>query len=571
MPIDPDAYMSGAIPTLSRGGSWMPGNHPGGATYPKYDPSFNPANQTVPHEGGGSLVNNPRYFPGSPFSGPTHSGFRAPSACGPMSHAGWAHDSSLNGVANGPVMGPVTPQAGSVVQPGAVTMRRVANHNVPPVSRIRLAPSVTPTGRASFRDPSTIFEGDSWEEQAGAPKPRTPESVYPPPSGWVDPRGTTAPMSARPEGLWTVAPHEQPIRAHKIGIIGHEDARVYRQRAESLPSPPAVQIEAKTSKNVQGRKNSKSGMSRASFTSTSDEGSKRSASHHDSAYDSTLTEGRYSSIRSSSTPRSTPIRPTKVSSTKSSSSAPRPNSKSGPPSSPSHKSSKHMAQTLSTPHLSELAKTSPSPGKYTPGSRSGFTTSYASDAASEARRSAHTAMANPFTSVRQGLYPPSRPPGSVRTMVDASPGYIPPFSEQGYDRYAAHPAAPVPDRLDRDYSAGQFSSAPLRANDGVVTSTEPGVNGVARVDQIDVKAKGETTKTYLPLGYATPPRDMVLNRTGPAMARHGVAWGRHEDGLILPDVPEGPRWLVAKPPRDGEMRGGGWWESGGEGGANAEG
>ena len=26
MPIDPDAYMSGAIPTLSRGGAWLPGD-----------------------------------------------------------------------------------------------------------------------------------------------------------------------------------------------------------------------------------------------------------------------------------------------------------------------------------------------------------------------------------------------------------------------------------------------------------------------------------------------------------------------------------------------------------------
>lgn len=169
-------------------------------------------------------------------------------------------------------------------------------------------------------------------------------------------------------------------------------------------------------------------------------------------------------------------------------------------------------------------------------------------------------MSNPFLSEPQKEYE------SFRTSVDAPPGYIPPFSEQGYDRYAAHPEARVSDRSDRYDSSGRFSSTPLRADNRVFTDPKTRVNAAAKVDtQIDVTANGETTKTYLPLGYAAPPRDMGWNRTGPAMARHGVAWGRHEEGMVLPDAPEGPRWLVAKPPGEGEMRGGGWWESGGEG------
>jgi len=73
---------------------------------------------------------------------------------------------------------------------------------------------------------------------------------------------------------------------------------------------------------------------------------------------------------------------------------------------------------------------------------------------------------------------------------------------------------------------------------------------------------------YIPEGYPRPVREIGWNREGPAMARPGIAWGRQKDvpeGFSLPETPAGPRWVVARPPAKGGLRGDEWWESGGEG------
>ncbi|KAK1927367.1 hypothetical protein DB88DRAFT_477765 [Papiliotrema laurentii] len=137
------------------------------------------------------------------------------------------------------------------------------------------------------------------------------------------------------------------------------------------------------------------------------------------------------------------------------------------------------------------------------------------------------------------IYQPSTPPsGTIRTKRDAPPGYISPISDDMYDRYSTHPAAPQPDRSDRHGSQ--------RMNHSSSGSTGDGFH-------------------YLPPGYARPTKDLEWNRDGPAMKTYGIAWKRHRDDIVLPHGPAGPRWVQAKPPRAAVVMGGGWWESGGAG------
>lgn len=48
------------------------------------------------------------------------------------------------------------------------------------------------------------------------------------------------------------------------------------------------------------------------------------------------------------------------------------------------------------------------------------------------------------------------------------------------------------------------------------------------------------------------------------MRTYGIAWKREGDPEKLPEGPEGPRWVQARPPRVDHVLGGSWWESGGE-------
>ena len=148
--------------------------------------------------------------------------------------------------------------------------------------------------------------------------------------------------------------------------------------------------------------------------------------------------------------------------------------------------------------------------------------------------------------------PSSRTLASIRTKSDAPPGYISPLEDEPYDRYSTHPAAPAPDRVDR--AVGQ------------AVDTIPAVMSVSpvhpRTDTQFVENSG--AQSYLPVGYARPTKDFPWNRDGPAMKTYGVAWQRDAGGA-LPDAPEGPRWVQARPPRAQVVQGGGWWESGGQG------
>jgi len=119
-------------------------------------------------------------------------------------------------------------------------------------------------------------------------------------------------------------------------------------------------------------------------------------------------------------------------------------------------------------------------------------------------------------------------------------GYIPPLSDEGYDRYSAHPAEaedpPRPPRPSPSHAQPPLSS--------VQTSSH--------------------SAQYIPVGFASPTKELAWNRDGPAMKTHGVAWNRNIDDLVLPARPQGPRLIQARPPREEMVTGGGWWESGGQ-------
>jgi len=106
-------------------------------------------------------------------------------------------------------------------------------------------------------------------------------------------------------------------------------------------------------------------------------------------------------------------------------------------------------------------------------------------------------------------------------LTGPPPGYVSPLEDQGFDRYAAHPAAPASHQEEgRATTIGS-------SNDG----SSPKAND------------------YIPLGYARPPREVQWNREGPAMRTHGIAWLREGEAEALPDRPVGPRMVQARPPR----------------------
>lgn len=114
-------------------------------------------------------------------------------------------------------------------------------------------------------------------------------------------------------------------------------------------------------------------------------------------------------------------------------------------------------------------------------------------------------------------------------------GYIPPLSQIPYDRYAPHPASPT---------TNISSQTPIPF-------------------QTQAQSQQRIHQEYLPPGYADPTREIEWNRDGPAMKTYGVAWKRDVPGgpgLAL--GPSGPRWVQARPPP--ERLGGGWGFSGGE-------
>lgn len=132
-------------------------------------------------------------------------------------------------------------------------------------------------------------------------------------------------------------------------------------------------------------------------------------------------------------------------------------------------------------------------------------------------------------------------PSAPMTAPAVGGGYVGPTSDEGYDRYTAHPAAPVPPRVD--VSAEKLAEA----------AKPPTGAGLKHV----------TRDTYRPPGLPKPLKEIGWNRDGPAMRTHGIAWLREGTAEALPGRPAGPRWIQARPPASALSSGVSWWESAG--------
>ena len=571
MPIDPDAYMSGAIPGLSRGGSWVPPAHPG---HPANGTAINPhplsktgtSSAAPPSQlESGGMANpwiNSRYFPSGPFSfipgahhaPSTHHGLHPASVLGPLQHPGWAWSQAQPSVAGNPVGSATFPmsESGTILRPRQATPSTVSPALIP---HTPVPMSVASGGR--YRDGSFVWEGGSWERHGGAPKPTTrePEYVRPVPEPYVQ--------------------HGRPIGDTPATIV-------HRRRAESLPPVPEPNATGSLTERERRDRRARHETDRERTASGSElelEGRKRAI-------------GRPSIIKRRSSEQDLPQIARHVQRE-----VALDHSNRSPPSRLNSKVLSRMARidttvvppplgplktfptsTISTaspytklmnrPHISRRHTHNPGSPSSSPSTRGPplSTTDSASHFAHQRARLLSAPNPPSTRSTAQGSIidwtstdgelspngahsPKSRfglsdlsatlPSHTMRprTKADAPPGYVSPTSHDTYDRYAAHPAAPPPDRVDR------------YLNNPTSLTQETGIQ----------------PSQYVPIGYATPTREIGWNRDGPAMKTHGVAWNRHTAGMVLPEIPEGPRWIQARPPRDDMVSGGAWWESGGQG------
>ncbi|OCF32399.1 hypothetical protein I316_05824 [Kwoniella heveanensis BCC8398] len=152
-------------------------------------------------------------------------------------------------------------------------------------------------------------------------------------------------------------------------------------------------------------------------------------------------------------------------------------------------------------------------------------------------------------------YSPSDTP---RRYTATSQGYIPPLSDDEYDRYQAHPAPPP------GPGSGTFESR-SSPHSPTTSSLAPSTGPDHNTPPLGADVMPAPPKEYIPPAFPKPTRDVAWNRTGPAMKTHGIAWLREGEVGELPQAPKGPRYIVARPPRAETISGGNWWSSGGEG------
>ena len=524
MPIDPDAYMSGAIPTLSRGGSWQVHDYiPSGGSIPS-DP---PASPSIIAEG---LAN--------PFSSRW-------AGSGPPSHSR-ARFPLMNTAHNLPLSPLPFPFTTPLVSKGWGERTILPQPPKSAKEPMRGATAYAGT-QGRFRHGSEGWQGGSWEKGSGAPQIILPEPIYPEPAKVYLGHRNPPTLSSPPRQAALIGP---PVKPH-------------RARAESLPAPAAES--SPSTETPKGRKRGKPRRPKMTRRHTSD----------------------------------------------------------GPPSPPTTATKGRRPRHYSLPVQSRESVRS---------SILDFTSSAPMTAIASSRFD--------LSSLRGAL-----PPSSLATDGGThTVGYISPLSDEGYDRYAAHPASPTPGRIDRprmtlealntprvrsesaqeegkatrsrpnrpvsmsqprhapgprsptsplaaspfgnDYFAlppaeqrgrshrNRAASHPAISDHSGYSATESALSARPPKPRTLPQASQQSSSTgtsplpaqrqttYLPVGYPDPTRDLKWNREGPAMRTHGIAWMR--DVVDLPDGPAGPRWVQARPPRVDVTQGGSWWESGGD-------
>lgn len=214
MPIDPDAYMAGAIPTLSRGGSWLQGGrqlrdstlppshlHEGSRCGSSPGSNYNP--QTPPAPGRSQFGENPFILPRSPFQRSLsisdcalpsiYSGGRPP----PMPVLTHLQTdifgaSSIHGLNRKQVFGPlqhhVWLKSSSEADQNSETSRSFDAQFLVSGARSVASSVSVPQNVRSIRSGQHSHhhfdkhlppeQGRSWENHGGSPKPLAPEPDY---------------------------------------------------------------------------------------------------------------------------------------------------------------------------------------------------------------------------------------------------------------------------------------------------------------------------------------------------------------------------------------------------------
>ena len=154
-----------------------------------------------------------------------------------------------------------------------------------------------------------------------------------------------------------------------------------------------------------------------------------------------------------------------------------------------------------------------------------------------------------------------------RLGTDKPVGYVHPLSHtmgEAYERYATHPAAPVPPRTDTGRYKVVVPLAPLAAESTAAQGVRLQELPEAETRDPHPHPPPAPKRLYVNPGFPKATRDPGWNRFRSGDEDLWVAWLREgpEDG-VLPDRPKGPRWETARPPGVRVRASTGWWESGG--------
>ncbi|WRT70110.1 uncharacterized protein IL334_007104 [Kwoniella shivajii] len=534
MPVDAEAYMSGEIPALSRGGSWLPGkitlgssqapSLQRGTSYGSSPRSSLPHTPPTPTHimGGDFAASNSIPFPKPPWYGSSH---RAESVVSTHSrtpsHSHLAGAASTHGLKREKVLGPVLHNGwlqGSMEPPesldGSLYQESV---NLTPHAMLKV------TNDSNRQAPISPKQTSTHSEQA-----------------------------RMCEGSIAIS---SPYR--KLSQAGVDQASPNRRVAELRPTPQNDRSEMCSSQRSFERPNLSRRHSHNPILAP-----KPKRINEDDLFRSAQLNNRLARlslqgrqchtpdphtpprIPQSSNPESKPNMMRRSSSPSSpcpkSSTASKPPSSSGSQKSASHG---HRSRHISTPHsvalvpapiASNLQQSVPSSLLSPLGGHSCYSSSLRGGV------SAHKMPPSPAIATR------SRTSSIAEGVTDTPFGYVSPLDDDEYDPYAAHPAA-SPSGSPHRHPPSSLHNFSERDISETRSNKSPSVR-----------------KEYIPPGYARPTRDLEWNRVGPAMKTHGIAWLREGDPRQLPSAPRGPRYEVARPPRVDHVHGS-WWESGADG------
>lgn len=552
MGINPDAYMSGAIPGLSRGGSWQNVQDPypsplyakqqgGRSIYPRpsniVPPGSSASHGQLP-QGNGNRSNShfahhhhhPQHhpwamncLPTSPLSnvfapsyqqsyfggigngsqgsstGYSPSG-KAPSV-GQIRHPGWTN-------LNGQYIGAFSSTPSS---PSAHTPSRSKTNKQPPPS-VNAAQLQSPSSASGL----SIQQQYEWEWASGSPKPMTAEPDY----------FNQSPHNEK----YKPAPTHDMTPPPSAGVMNLRLPPKKTKMVEALPPPPqSGRLRHESMRQTQGQAQRPMPHRRHTHDRFSPEDNEGKASRHDSKslgrqrrkerdVGSVAGESYYAPSKSSSMPRS--HHPAS-----SHSHSPRAGSRR----TESLLSCQVRASSLTERRLKQSGR------PVLPTIVSNSTVDFTSPDPSVVQSARPDRSAFDLSNMADALPPApiTATPGPYTATVG---GYAPTEEEEDdYDRYMARPAAPTPLR-----------------NEAVPKTAPP-----LRMDLKIVKPED-----YRPPAFPAPTKPRPWNRDGPAMKTHGVAWGREAPEGQLPTGPAGPRWAQARPPRLDLQQTGNWWESG---------